>query len=550
MKELEVELEELRLLVVAMVGREQGGCASSSGRGTVYDKVGKDTRDARESSPQPGRKLRGGKVTGRRETGRKETGRKGTGGKTTGVMERGVGETGGKEKGVGETGGKTTGVKERGVGETRAKEWEVGDTGAKETGGKGSGQNVMEGIEWKSYSAAVIEGVRKTLYHCPTNTLFLRVFVGDSIVRKTARVLNKGDDMVVCLPGANIEAITERVKNIVGSGHLQLIDFGLAKRLESGQRTRTICGTLHYIAPEILSTWPYGHSVDWWSLGIMMYALLAGHFPVHGARDHAEMAKCVATHIYDLPVNQAFSWQARKCTRKLLRRNPSSRTHDLKMLQKEAFFRELNFDSLLCKETSCSLLLSAFADGHEISSPRYHSSIMDIFLNDSLLSAKQRCVSVDDDADWPQFTDTMSRAMSVDTFLDSPQTQLNQSLISEPPLDTRPRQHQHMRLRSEDLGHHRRSHKKTLSPTVWSALQQATGQQYYSQPKITRSTGALLNSSWQQHRRHRMRPLATSASTEASLDAMSDDALDRSREDPNATFTWNESVASLDGMLV
>ena len=40
---------------------------------------------------------------------------------------------------------------------------------------------------------------------------------GDSIVRKTDRVLNKGDDVVVCLPGAKIEAITERVKNIVGS---------------------------------------------------------------------------------------------------------------------------------------------------------------------------------------------------------------------------------------------------------------------------------------------------------------------------------------------
>ena len=98
MKELEVELGELRLLVVAMVGREQGGCASSSGGGTVDDKVGKDTRDARESSPEPGRKLSGGKVTGRKETG----------GKTTGVKEMGVGETGGKEKGVGETGRKGT----------------------------------------------------------------------------------------------------------------------------------------------------------------------------------------------------------------------------------------------------------------------------------------------------------------------------------------------------------------------------------------------------------------------------------------------------------
>ncbi|KAI0228265.1 Zinc finger MYND domain-containing protein 15 [Lamellibrachia satsuma] len=208
------------------ITREQEGCASSSGGGTVDDKVGKDTRDARERSPQPVRKLRGGKVTGRRETGRKETGRKGTGGKTTGVKERGVAETGGKEKGVGETGGKTTGVKERGVGETRAKEWEVG-----ETGGKGSGQNVMEGIERKSYSAAVIEGVRKRA----------RVFVGDSIVRKTDRVLNKGEDVVVCLPGAKIEAITERVKNIVGSELNNESEYGrCAKRCHSNTDHRPV----------------------------------------------------------------------------------------------------------------------------------------------------------------------------------------------------------------------------------------------------------------------------------------------------------------------
>ena len=41
------------------------------------------------------------------------------------------------------------------------------------------------------------------------------MFVGESIVSKTDRVLNKGDDVVVCLPGAKIEAITERVGNNV-----------------------------------------------------------------------------------------------------------------------------------------------------------------------------------------------------------------------------------------------------------------------------------------------------------------------------------------------
>ena len=236
MKELEVELEQLRLLVVAVVGREQVGCASGSGGGTVDDKVGEDDeKDARESSPQSGRRLRGGKVTGRRETGHKETGRRETGrketrrkemgGKTNGSNERGVGETVAKESGDKEMIVKAMGVRETGgrVSGGKVTEAQVSQV----TGGKGdrlmserepdnslppinmtAGQNVMEGIHQKSYSEAVIEGVRKRA----------RVFVGVSIVRKTNRVLNKGNDVVVCLPGAKIEAITERVDNIVGLG--------------------------------------------------------------------------------------------------------------------------------------------------------------------------------------------------------------------------------------------------------------------------------------------------------------------------------------------
>ena len=65
-------------------------CQWFGGGGAVDDKVGEDDeRDARESSPQPGRRLRGGKVTGRRETGRKETGRRETGRKQTRRTEMG-----------------------------------------------------------------------------------------------------------------------------------------------------------------------------------------------------------------------------------------------------------------------------------------------------------------------------------------------------------------------------------------------------------------------------------------------------------------------------
>ena len=43
-----------------------------------------------------------------------------------------------------------------------------------------------------------------------------RVFMGDSILRKTDRTLSKGEDVVVCLPGARIEHVTERVEKVLG----------------------------------------------------------------------------------------------------------------------------------------------------------------------------------------------------------------------------------------------------------------------------------------------------------------------------------------------
>ena len=140
MKELEGELEQLRLLVVAVVGREQVGCASGSGVETV-DKVGEDDeRVARESSPQPGRRLRGGKVTGQKETGRRETGRKETrrkemGGKTNGSKERGMGETVAKELGGEEKIVKVMGVREMGGKVSGGKV--IGAQVSQETGGKG-----------------------------------------------------------------------------------------------------------------------------------------------------------------------------------------------------------------------------------------------------------------------------------------------------------------------------------------------------------------------------------------------------------------------------
>ena len=60
----------------------------------------------------------------------------------------------------------------------------------------------------RSCSEAVIEGALRTE----------RVFMGDSILQKTDRTLSKGEDVVVCLLGARIEHVTERVENVLGHG--------------------------------------------------------------------------------------------------------------------------------------------------------------------------------------------------------------------------------------------------------------------------------------------------------------------------------------------
>ena len=45
------------------------------------------------------------------------------------------------------------------------------------------------------------------------------IYVGDSIIRKTDSRMSKWEDVVVCLSGARIEHVTERVEKIMGRGN-------------------------------------------------------------------------------------------------------------------------------------------------------------------------------------------------------------------------------------------------------------------------------------------------------------------------------------------
>lgn len=69
-------------------------------------------------------------------------------------------------------------------------------------------------------------------------------------------------------------------------GHIKVADFGLCKEgVKDPSTTKTFCGTPDYIAPEIISYRPYGISVDWWALGILMYEMMVGRPPFDGDTD-------------------------------------------------------------------------------------------------------------------------------------------------------------------------------------------------------------------------------------------------------------------------
>uniref|UniRef100_A0A668AZI5 Ribosomal protein S6 kinase n=1 Tax=Myripristis murdjan TaxID=586833 RepID=A0A668AZI5_9TELE len=75
-----------------------------------------------------------------------------------------------------------------------------------------------------------------------------------------------------------------KLENILldSEGHVVLTDFGLSKEFleEEKERTYSFCGTIEYMAPEIIrGKSGHGKSVDWWSLGILMFELLTGASP-------------------------------------------------------------------------------------------------------------------------------------------------------------------------------------------------------------------------------------------------------------------------------
>ncbi|XP_007567427.1 putative serine/threonine-protein kinase F31E3.2 isoform X1 [Poecilia formosa] len=148
-----------------------------------------------------------------------------------------------------------------------------------------------------------------------------------------------------------------KMENILLSdqGHLRLSDFGLSRQLNRSGRAFTVCGTIQYMAPEVLSGGPYSHAADWWSLGVLLFSLVTGEFPLAAESNHINMLKKVRDCSYVPP--KTLSSDLILLLSELLCKSPASRLRDLQRFKTQAFFRGASFDSYILQKAPVKFLL-------------------------------------------------------------------------------------------------------------------------------------------------------------------------------------------------
>ncbi|XP_015983598.2 ribosomal protein S6 kinase alpha-2 isoform X2 [Rousettus aegyptiacus] len=135
-------------------------------------------------------------------------------------------------------------------------------------------------------------------------------------------------------------------------GHIKITDFGLSKEaIDHDKRAYSFCGTIEYMAPEVVNRRGHTQSADWWSFGVLMFEMLTGSLPFQG-KDRKETMALVLKAKLGMP--QFLSPEAQSLLRALFKRNPCNRlgagSDGVEEIKRHPFFATVDWNKLYRKE--------------------------------------------------------------------------------------------------------------------------------------------------------------------------------------------------------
>lgn len=157
-----------------------------------------------------------------------------------------------------------------------------------------------------------------------------------------------------CLHGFNVIYRDLKPENILldYSGHIALCDFGLCKLdMKDEDRTNTFCGTPEYLAPELLLGQGYTKTVDWWTLGVLLYEMLTGLPPFYDENTN-EMYRKILSEPLHFPGPEIVPPAAKDILTKLLNRKPDQRlgANGASEIKAHPFFHSIDWRKLLMRK--------------------------------------------------------------------------------------------------------------------------------------------------------------------------------------------------------